>query len=560
TMGIIALQVKPYKWWRRPIYGGGRLIHFGIKLEDPQLLTLPTDLPQGALLWEARPWWQFLLVLLTTVGSLVAIAFLIWWLFFRPPAPPKIAEFSSDDLSYQEASGDLVRLNWQIRNPRQIQTIAITGQPSNGATPVQPVSYDFSRGVPAPLKDFCIIRAMLICKHVPTEARQPGDYVFELKVFSKQKKDTPVDVVKTNTIAIQPVTPPKISEFSSTKPTYQEARNITQEGRGQNLTFNSPNAGDTILLNWQIENPEQLQELKLIGRAPDGSVTSALKRYNFTKGIPENLQKFCIASNKIICKSVPTETRKPGEYIFELTAVPKKGQTEKPISAKTDTIKILPNIVPINIVSFQVNGRNAGGKYIVPLNPATPIKPLILSWQVQGGKDTKVELLPAPGTVPPQGAISYPLSQQPSTETLTLKVTNGAGQEISRSVTFETLIPPKPEPSPTPTRSARTQTSPVRPPGLPVLPLKPPPSLPSFPLPSPLALPSPSPAPSAATVSPSPSAQSSPSLSPEGSPSSSPTASPSPSPTTSPSLPPGGSLSPADPETLSPSELPPRFD
>ena len=554
SVGIVALEVEPNQWWRRPIYGGGRLIHFGVELEDPKLLPVPNDLPQGALLWEPRPWWQFLLVLLAGVGTLAAIAFLIWWLFFRPPAPPKIVEFSSDNPAYQEAEGDFVQLNWQIRNPRQIQAIALTGQSPDGSASVQPVTYDFSKGVPNQLKEFCIIRTMLICKHVRTEARQPGNYVFELKVFSKRQKDAAADSVKTNTVKIQSVAPPKISEFFSTKPVYQEASISSRGGvstPAQKPGVNSP-SGDMILLNWKINNPEQLKELRLIARLPDGSAISGLRPFNFTQGIPKELQEFCQLPQELICKNLPTGIRKPGDYVFELTAIPKKGEGEKPISAKTDTIKILPNIVPIKIVAFKVNGKDAGGKYLVPINPEKPIRPLVLTWQVEGGKDMKVEILPAPGTVPPVGAIAYPLSQQPSSETVTLKVTNGTGQEFSRSVTFETLIPPKPEPSAT--ASSPSQKIPTRPPGLPTVPPTP------LVLPLPPGLSVPSESPNAGAGSPPASPGSSPSTSPSSTPPSSPEGSPSPSPTASPSLSPGGSPSPSDPDTLSPSELPPRFD
>jgi len=533
AIGIVGLQIQPTKWWRRPVYGGGRLIHFGIALEDPEKLPLPNELPQGALLWEPRPWWQFLLLLLTILGTLGAIAFLIWWLFFRPPAPPKIMEFSSDNPSYQEADNDFVNLNWQIRNPQQIQSLSLTSQSPDGSAPVQPITYDFSKGIPNELKEFCIFRAMLICKNVRTAARQPGNYVFELKVFSKKKKDVPADSSKTNTIKIQSVVPPKISEFVSTKPVYQEASNRSQES---GVRSQKSATEDMILLNWKVNNPEQLKELKLIGRAPDGSVTSPLKSYNFNQGIPKELKESCQLSQDLTCKNVPTEATKPGDYVFELTAVPQKREAEKPISVKTDTIKILPNIVPIKIASLKINNQDAAGKYLVPLDPKKPIKPIVITWQVEGGKDTKVEFLPAPGTVPPTGAISYPLSRQPSSETLTLKVTNKAGQEISRSITFETVLPPKPESSPT--ASPPSLQIPMRPPGLPTLPL------PSAGAPSPGA----SPTPSASSTSGA------------ASPSSSPGGSPSPSPTASPSLLPGGSPSPSIPDTLSPSELPPRFD
>ncbi len=47
------------------------------------------------------------------------------WFFFRPPAPPKIAEFASAAPVYQEASGDAIYLNWQIRQPQQLKAIKI---------------------------------------------------------------------------------------------------------------------------------------------------------------------------------------------------------------------------------------------------------------------------------------------------------------------------------------------------------------------------------------------------------------------------------------------------
>lgn len=554
---ISALEVKPNKWWRRPFYGGGLLINFGVELEDPQQLPLPNELPRATLIWETRAWWQLLLLILTGLGTLVAIAFLIWWLLLRPPASPKIVEFTSDNPTYKEVDGDFIRLNWQIRHPQQIQSVSVTGLSANGTATVQPRTYDFSTGIPPALKQFCVIRAVLICKNVRTEARQPGDYTFEIKVFSKQAKDVAADSVKTNTIKIQPLDLPKIVDFVSTKPVYKESSplNISNSGKSQIPGINSTE--DMILLNWKVINPDQIKELKLIGRAPDNSVNSPAQRFDFSKGIPQELNKFCQIKEQLICQNVRTGIRNPGVYIFELTVVPKKGQPEPPISVKTDTIKIQPNLIPIKILYFRVNNQEAANKYLVPLNEKNPIKALVLSWQVQGGKGTKVELLPTPGTVPLVGAISYPISQQTSRETLTLKVTNPAGEEISRSVTFEVL---NPLPTPSTSPSASPSTSPSASPSatLPIFPL-PPQGLPGVPLPPPLT-PSASPtiSPAAGTgknsLAPTPSASPSPSSTPSVSPSSSSSVSPSPSPT------PGASPLPSVTDPLKPSELPPRFD
>ncbi len=524
TTATVPLQVKPNKWWRRPVFGGGRLINVGVELEDPQQLPLSNDLAQGTLVWEPRPWWQFLLLLLTGVCTVAAIAFLIWLLFFKPPAPPKIIEFNSENPSYKETDGDFIRLKWQIRNTDQIEQLKITGQSPDGTASVQPISYNFSRGIPNELKQFCRMQRVLICKNVLTEARQAGDYVFQLQVFSKKAKDVASDTAKTNTIKIQPIAPPKILEFSSTKPSYEVVKK------------------DKIFLNWKLTNPDQIKELKLIGRAPDESVNSPLKRFDFSKDIAKGLKKYCTINDILTCTNVPTDAIQAGDYTFELTVIPKKGQGEPSDSKKTNPIKIKSK--PPQILLFQINGKEALPKYLVQIDKEKPPVILSLSWRVEGDKDTKVELLPAPGVVPLQGAIPYPLAQKPGSETITLQVTNTAGEKIMRSFTLETIeVPPPPVPSPRP--DAKASPLPNIVPASPVLP--PPPPVPPPPSPGTAASPSPSP-----TGSPSPSPTGSPSPSPTGSPSPSPTGSPLPSST--------GSPSPSDPDSLSPSELPPRFD
>jgi hypothetical protein len=138
--------------------------------------------------WEPRPWWQFLLLILTGLGTLAAIAFLIWWLFFKPPAAPKIIEFTSDNPSYKEVDGDFIRLNWQIRNPQQIQSLSVTGLSANGTASVQPRTYDFSKGIPNDLKQFCLIRTVLICKMCVPKPVKLAIIVLNSKYFLKKEK------------------------------------------------------------------------------------------------------------------------------------------------------------------------------------------------------------------------------------------------------------------------------------------------------------------------------------------------------------------------------------
>ncbi|HBB33378.1 MAG TPA: hypothetical protein DDZ80_17925 [Cyanobacteria bacterium UBA8803] len=529
SYGSVSLEVEPTQtWWKRPFYG--RVLSFFVELEDTQQYPLPSPRYQGTLVWEGRPWWQFLLLILGIVGLIGALALLIWWLLFSPKPRPQIVDFSPASSAYSAADGEVVRLNWQISNPKKLQALKIEGLSADGVVISGPIAYDFSRGIPNELKSFCTQKIVLICQNVPTDARQVGDYVFQLTLIPKGRKPATLQAVKTSTVRITPFPIPKIMEFASTLPVYEEASNeavtatkteaanstnaVTRTNtlnqtnpatktddlnqtnpatktdnlnqtnpatKNNNLTQTNPltridiptpnNAAartatpetpslpnrpssqapaqkinsDRILLNWKISHPEQIKELKLIGRDPDGVVASPLKSYDLSRGIPEALWNFCqITDEALICKNVPTDARKAGSYIFELAVVPRQGEAEVLETKKTDLIKINARPVPIEILEFKLNGTEALPKYLVKIDPNKPVV-LILSWKVKGGQDLKVELLPAPGTVPIEGKIPYPLSQEAGSETITLQVTNKEGEQKSRSVTIETSIATPPQ-------------------------------------------------------------------------------------------------------------------
>lgn len=558
--------VKPTKWWRRPWYGKGHTINLYLDIEDNYQLPLAKKTYETTLVWEARPWWQLVAVILAGVGAIAALIFLIWWLFFRPPTPPKINEFASEAPSYQEANGDFIHLRWQILHPDQLKTLKIVGRsPGDNTVNSQPISYDFSQGIPSQLKKYCTLKEVLTCRDVRTDARKAGNYVFEMESYSKRGKESATELRKTDIIKIESPAISKIVEFAPTAPFYEDSSLIVNESSNPttnltdkqsnnqttNSTVNQSNNQTTspdvnnIRLNWKILNPYQMKELRVVGRAPDGSVNSPLISYDFSKGLPEQLKEFCIMQADLVCRNVPTGARKAGDYIFELAVVPKIGDGEASALKKTDTIKIQARPIPFKVASFQINGQEAPPKYLVPLNQndavkKEPIKNYFLSWKVEGSKDLKIELLPAPGTVPLEGKIPLSFSRQPGVETITLQVTNSSGQQIKRSVSVETFIPTPAKPTtkdkkatspssiPTPFPSPTT-TSLSIPPGV-VLPLPPDAGLP---LPPPLPPGAGLPLPPGAGVPSSPGAGS-------------------PSPTSSPS--------PIVPEPPSPVEAPPRLN
>ncbi|MEQ9672637.1 transcriptional regulator [Coleofasciculus sp. G2-EDA-02] len=504
---IANLDVQPsQKWWRRPFYG--RVLNFVIEIEDRQQFPLINNRFQGTLIWEGRPWWQFLLVILGIVGLIGALIFLLWFLFFRPKPRPEIVEFAPASNNYSAAEGESVRLNWEINNPERIQMIKVQGVSPEGVVTSSPIAYNFSQGIPNELERFCTINEVLNCQNVPTDAREPGDYVFELTVIPQGKKRGESEELLTNTVKITPFPIPEIEEFTSTQAVYQQASQRTPEAANQEA---SPTANDdnsppnqpqpenrVIVLNWKISHPEQIRLLKLVGRNPEGIILVPMQSIDFSQGIPQGLQEACeIKDETLVCANIPIDNPQPGTYIFELIVVPRQGEPEELPAQKTDPIKIEAQPVPFNIVEFTVGGVETltRPKFVVPISGNQSI-PVPLSWKVEGGRDLKVELLPAPGTVPPEGTLPYELSPEPTTETITLQVTNEAGEQKSRSVTIETIQPPPPEPP------AMTLSPPPSPPGdatngLPILPPLPPPggasASPMQTPPSPSPSPSPSP-------------------------------------------------------------------
>jgi hypothetical protein len=437
TVGV-EVQVQPKQWWRRPIFGGGRVLNFSVDLEDSRQLPLTIDNLPGFLLWEARPWWQILPLVLLGLLSLLAIAYLIWWLLFRVPPAPKIVQFFSEDAAYAAINEDAVRLGWQISDPDRLQSLRITGVSPEGVPLTRPEVYDFSQGIPSVLQPFCSQTTVLLdCRNVRTSARKPGTYQFEMVLQPKAGRDTTSETAQTKPVTIAPIPQPQILTFASTQPVYQEPSKATRPVS----TPVNPNNGE-IRLNWAIANPNQLQALQLIGRTPAGAVISPLQTYDFSQGIPAQLQKFCNLKEKLVCQNVQTNAQKPGDYLFELIAVPKNNINAKPVAKTTDLIKILPK--PSKILEFKLNGKPALPKYVIPITRNQPIPQLLLSWQVEGSAGTKVELLPAPGTVPLSASIPLVLSPRPGSVTVILQATSLDGQQVTRSVTFDTVDPTDP--------------------------------------------------------------------------------------------------------------------
>lgn len=117
----------------------------------------------------------------------------------QPSPVPKIVAFFSPNTIYtsrQKSAGVLVAkasnqgktqnsntsilLNWEIANAQRIKELQLRS--SNG----QLQTYDLQSGkLPPALARYCSFEEMLVCKQVPTQTQQPGDYVFKLTALPK---------------------------------------------------------------------------------------------------------------------------------------------------------------------------------------------------------------------------------------------------------------------------------------------------------------------------------------------------------------------------------------
>ncbi len=561
TSQTLNLSVQPKQWWRRPWFGRGLPMEFQIDLEDLYQLPLSRKQLPGILVWEARPWWHLVLLLISATGSIAALILAIWWLFFKPPTPPKILNFAAESSVYQASNQDFIRLNWKIDRPKQIKDLKLVGRSPDRKVTSQPFIYDFSQGIPENLADFCTLERILNCRNVITDARQAGDYVFELTLRSRNPKQAD-SILATNTITIQPLPTPQITQFQATLAESANTSFATTRNSNHNLVYldfavsnseqlntikltgfdynnvinfptqkydvdrgliaelgpycqtksktlicqkiplsitnpgeyifqlaaiKSTDAGqidivDTqkstliaiaspeppklanfissqpiyqeeayspILLNWDILQPKQLAAIKLISRSPEGITNTRLMTYDFSQGIPPELDNYCYITDIISCRNIPTQAQQAGDYIFELMSVTKANPKLIDSTITSDLIRIepiplpSPAPAPLEIITFQINGIEAPPKYIAKINPEDANSEVTISWNVLSDPTATIELLPAPGKVEPTGQLSYPLAHQATTETLTLKVTDKTGRQIERSLIIETVISEK---------------------------------------------------------------------------------------------------------------------
>ena len=100
------------------------------------------------------------------------------------------------------------------------------------------------------------------------------------------------------------------------------------------------------------------QEMTLTSTSPDGATQSEAKHYILRDdGLPPELSGMCVRDRDLVCRNVPTGVKRPGNYVFKLTAIVKQEKGTIEIAKTAEPVKITSQ--ELQILSFQVNGQDA---------------------------------------------------------------------------------------------------------------------------------------------------------------------------------------------------------
>ncbi|NJL22551.1 MAG: hypothetical protein HC895_19805 [Leptolyngbyaceae cyanobacterium SM1_3_5] len=511
----VVITPKPKKWWRRTWRGQEQEIDFGVHLFEPPLETetagtlhLP-EAASGKILWQSRPAWiprflKFLVIFLLLAGAAWLAHWLLRELVVKPSQEPKVLEFSTTEESYQAGSGNPIRLDWKISNFQSDARAIVTYYASDGSVlldqsyPLQTLKDEQETceiGVYQPNVILRLIRNLYLQKPEidtiscigiapqPTgenAAFRAGEYQVKLEVLPNSQsseadnsRSQSFDSERLTNIKLNPTPPvpplplPEILYFYSKTPIYRQAGSTDTATTGAGALPQYPNT--PIQMNWVVNNIREIAaiELNSVHIAANGAIENKQIRYPVQNGIPAGLAGQCRSQGtRLLCENVPTQAAAPGKYTFTLNVVMSPERGSNRITKDSESIEVRPPLPSIQ--AFTVNGTDVmqNPQLVQLINPARGPVNLNLSWEVADRDRVKVELLPAPGMVDSSSpGLSYALSPTPGSTTLTLQVTNQAGEVVSRSVVIQTAAFPSP-PAPAPVPPA-AQSNPNAAPGSP---------------------------------------------------------------------------------------------
>lgn len=426
--GKTELMVQPQRWWFRPWFGKGREYHFQVDLQDHDGIPLPQQLAQGTLLWKPYPHAHSLKLLWLLILGLGTSSALIGYLLLRKPTTPAIATLNSSQTAAPQTGQQDIQLSWTIENSQKLSKVVLLRE-SNGQSTVAQTLW-FNNGIPSQLQrkqasqntNFCQTQSdVLECSGITTDTKTAGNYTFKLQAFAKGGAEQPADSKTTQSLAFRPKAVPQITQFYA--PTHKGDASASTKG-----PLAAAAQSDTIKLNWDIENPDQLTELQVMTVDANNAEDGILQRFNFQDGkLPDTLKKFCKFTPKLACQNVPTAANRPGGYYFKLIATYQ--QDQQPFTVSKTIGPMQQQSEKLRIANFLINGKQAPAQYV--LKPGE--KDLKLSWEVEGGQKPTVAILPKPGVIPSTGSMQVQLDPKQSS-LFVLQAIDTDGKQVTQEV------------------------------------------------------------------------------------------------------------------------------
>jgi hypothetical protein len=389
---VINLTVQPQAWWKQPLTGTGLYLDFQINLADGDRLPISNSLPAQTLVWLPRPWWQFLLLVLSLVGVIGSLGLIAWLLFY--PHPLSIENFGTASQKLDE--GDEISLNWDIQNSAKADSLKLF---TKGSIPnerqLQIADLVRENGKE---ETICIQNNNTLGCNFKTGVKEPGKYTFKLIVFDKN--NNPITEKETESVEITAKPEPEIKEIKSNESTY--------------------NSGEKILVDWLVQSPDKLVSMHIAAKAEDGKIASE-RMIDKQQAIKDNICQIESKKMQLICSKVPINITQAGKYQIEVIPVSK---SKKAALTPSQPIKIEVLPKKLRITSFKLNGNDT--ESIVVREGET----LNLSWQVDGEENIQIELSTS-GTVARSGTKQIQVTPALPPQ-ISLTVTDKYGQKATK--------------------------------------------------------------------------------------------------------------------------------
>ncbi|MGF1490449.1 MAG: hypothetical protein ACFBSE_25445 [Prochloraceae cyanobacterium] len=367
----INLTVKPrwFWFWRRPLWGEGLETNLNFEFYDTrrdesifptqQTVSLPQELPEVKVTWERRPLWVLIVLIALAVTGLLSGSFYLWWILFRLPPLPKIDIFQANKTIDRQTVKESIILDWQIRNPQQLDKIILVRTDENNSKQYQ--TYNISREcnsenlincIPQELISFCKIETKNInCQQIPLDIKNPGNYTFEIKLFpqeirktfNKRESSRVADSEISNTIFIEPI---PVAQISTENSSLSVKSNYKKSER------------ESIELKWDIDRFDLLRRINIIRQQNNTdkkqvySYLISLETGQLVNTNPEESEDKIICSNldknsKRCLWTIPSQSIPAGDYTFEIELYSQNNLKEPSARISTkNTVTILPLPLP----------------------------------------------------------------------------------------------------------------------------------------------------------------------------------------------------------------------